>query len=383
MKYRIAQGCFWSVLLFQTGLMAQEDDVYEEPLSPGLHLSADESDASVLARAARLGGSVVISANDEEEVTTVVTESKPDIYTVKEGDTLWDICDRYLGDPYVWPMVWSYNTTITNPNWIYPGDILRLSKDAALEDTPVAPQAIPADTGEIPGMSAGAILIRSRGFIDKEALAKSGTIVGAHKEVMWLAQYDEAYVEFPEAEPVPGDAFSAFDILGEVDSIEDDGTEIGKLVEIKGLVKVVSFDKNTRIARVVVDEAIHPLPRGTLIGPVHRHFDIIPPVKNEKNVVGRLVAFLDPVILAASEQIVFVDKGLNDGVKDGNRFFAVEKRDGLRRINREPDDHEGYPVEVIGELRVIEARPNTATCLITGAVRELEVGQKVEMRQGY
>ena len=353
----------------------------EDPIEPGLHVSADDAEGSVLAKAARMRGSVVISANDEEEAIEVIPESKPAQYTVQEGDTLWDICERMFQDAYVWPRIWSYNPDITNPNWIYPGEVLRLTEDA-LEEAPVAPQEVSGDVSSMPSMSKGTLLIRSQAFIDKDGLEKSGRIVGAHKEVKWLAQYDEAYVSFPNASPNPGDVFSAFDVLREV-NIDDEETPLGKLVEIKGRVKVTSFDPKTRIARVVIDEASHPLPRGTHIGPVHRNLSMIPPVRNEKTVKGELVAFLDPVVLAANHQVVFVNRGEKHGVRDGNRFFAVEQRDGLRRVNEQPNDMEGYPVEVIAEMRVIETRRATATCLITSAIRELEVGQTVEMREGY
>ena len=111
--------------------------------------------------------------------------------------------------------------------------------------------------------------------------------------------------------------------------------------------------------------------------------EIIPAVVNDRDLKGYMIAALDNLRLSATHQVVFVDKGKADGVKDGNRFFAVEKRDGLRRINNEPNDHPGYPTEVIAEMRVVEARPHTSTCLITGAIRELEIGQRVEMRKGY
>ena len=143
------------------------------------------------------------------------------------------------------------------------------------------------------------------------------------------------------------------------------------------------FDPETKIAKVVIEEAIRPIERGTLIGPVHRHMDVVPPVENAQNLEGHIIAFLEPTVLAATQNVVFIDKGKKDGVKDGNRFFAVERRDGLRRINREKNDRPGYPKEILAELRVVETRRRTATCLITHAIRELEVGQLVEMRKGY
>ncbi|MBL8915647.1 MAG: LysM peptidoglycan-binding domain-containing protein, partial [Archangium sp.] len=46
-------------------------------------------------------------------------------HTVERGDTLWDLSQRYLGSPWYWPKVWSYNPEIANPHWIYPGNEVR------------------------------------------------------------------------------------------------------------------------------------------------------------------------------------------------------------------------------------------------------------------
>lgn len=50
----------------------------------------------------------------------------PLTYVVKSGDTLWDISDMYLSEPWRWPELWNANPAIDNPHLIYPGDILRL-----------------------------------------------------------------------------------------------------------------------------------------------------------------------------------------------------------------------------------------------------------------
>src|SRR5258708_7843855 len=54
-------------------------------------------------------------------------QGEAQIYVIQKGDTLWDLSQKFLSNPWYWPRIWSLNPSIENPHWIYPGNKLKVT----------------------------------------------------------------------------------------------------------------------------------------------------------------------------------------------------------------------------------------------------------------
>ncbi len=56
----------------------------------------------------------------------ILKPSAPEQYTVKKGDTLWDLSNKFLSQPWYWPEIWYMNPQVQNPHLIYPSDVIKI-----------------------------------------------------------------------------------------------------------------------------------------------------------------------------------------------------------------------------------------------------------------
>ena len=71
----------------------------------------------------------VISSGQDENISKDHMDDIPEIYFVKEGDTLWSISEKYYGDPRKWTLIWKKNLYIEDPHEIYPGQMITVRID--------------------------------------------------------------------------------------------------------------------------------------------------------------------------------------------------------------------------------------------------------------
>ena len=346
----------------------------------------------------------------------------PDTYTIRPGDTLWDLSGRFLNNPWYWPKVWSYNPEITNPHWIYPGNVLRFypSEEEApvrvepvenapgqaaepggeeeeveqpreLEDLSKADMKAPAPEEEkdavavagpykIGYVSPKATLARHDGLVTPRELAESGTLVSAFEEKLLLSMLDRTYARFKGAPPVKvGETYVIYKTLRPVKHPVT-GELFGYQSTILGSGQVVAVDE--KAATLVITRSFGPIERGNLLAPwPERTFRRVERRPNTISLDGRILTTqIEVLTQLAQNHVVFLDKGSADGVQEGNVFKVLRSGDPYGRKPSEAAWDPKLPPETIGELLVVDVKERASSALVTKSLRELVVGDRIEMR---
>jgi hypothetical protein len=307
---------------------------------------------------------------------------------VRRGDTLWDICFFYFNDPWQWPKIWSYNPQITNPHWIYPGDLVRLLPRGMFVQAPArapaepdsAAPAAPPDALPAPQRRLE-VGIKQTAFIEKSDLDASITITGAVDEKVLLGAGDQVYLSYPASKPPRvGERYSIY-VPNNV--VKSGGSEVGAYVRVLGSLQVQSV-KQDKQARGVILDANQEIERGAKVGPLVKTFRTVPPVAPRVDAQGTVVAMLTYDQLVGQGEVVFVDLGRRSGVEVGNRMFVVRRGDALPRpMNRQAgQDDRQFPARALGEIVIVDVGDRISVGLVTLAVQEMNIGDLVMMQVG-
>jgi hypothetical protein len=362
----------------------------------------------------------------------------PDEYTIQKGDTLWDLSQKFLANPWYWPKIWSLNPSIENPHWIYPGNKLRIvpgeggaqapaevqpETEAGIDatasnapeepppgaspDTLVSPPVSPdldvvsrnsregrssqssvSVSGKVAFSPPPVITVRASGLVSPEEMRGSGTLEASFEEKEMLATYDTAYARFRGEVPAkPGDRMLIFRPL---DAIVDPVSHrtLGRQTKTVGVAKVLSIQGSQ--ATVQIERTFEEVERGDRVRPWEAQQKRIAPKANSADVVGRIVQAVDSGLTTYGEaHEVFIDRGSADGVEEGNTFAVVRHGDGLSNAGVTESYTMGaqgrrsakadVPEENVGLLLVVDTRDHLSTAIVVKSVRELQAGDLVEM----
>lgn len=302
-------------------------------------------------------------------------------YEVEDGDTLWLISQEFFNDPWLWPNLWALNPHITNPHWIYPGDIIRLKwteravAESQGDDFELEPVAYSTDLQKV------ARLVVNRGMILDHAKDMIGSVVASPEAKSNLSTGDRIYLEFKD----PGEVS-----LGQKVSIyrpqetvlhPDSKENIGVKVIYIGSAEVVERGDDEQMIKAVITHSEIEMERGDLIFSASEQLLEVNPTKNLVDLQGVIVDSIADISEFGQHHMVFINVGSEEGVQVGNRLAVARRGDGLVKFDAKRDAQ--MPLEPVGELMVIATQAHTASALITRSTLELRRGDQVLMLRNY
>lgn len=122
-----------------------------------------------------LTASAKITPHPDMEGTTLIT--------IVKGDTLWDLAAKHLKDPLNWPEFKKYNT-FTNPDQIYPDEMMRIPAEEVKEMIEVAVEKDMVTLEELEAVKAELAAMEARAMAAEEAVGVTAADVAAIKKMV-------------------------------------------------------------------------------------------------------------------------------------------------------------------------------------------------------
>lgn len=319
--------------------------------------------------------------------TSLAIAAEEQIYTIKKGDTLWDLSERFINDPYYWPNVWAKNPEITNPHLIFPGQKVRIL-DGRLEIIPAYPEAgqqaekkIDNSQIEPPTLSkAGeSITIKSTGsgdgflLTDEESL---GILVDSVDNRILLTKNDIVFLKMKNMLNITvGDTYGLFE-RGEVIKHPHTNKPMGTMMNNLGFLQVTEINDDTVVAKI-----------GDVFREIMRGAELLEYIPQRKEITlqrgttdkeGYVIAARDKKGTLSTNDILFVNLGSDDGLVSGNLVYLSRPRKVSDEIIKQAGSIQ-LPDAVLGAAIIIETKEKTASAIIIKSVGAAFIGDKVSV----
>jgi hypothetical protein len=315
----------------------------------------------------------------------------PMSYTVKRGDTLWDISAVFLKDPWFWPEIWQINPQVENPHLIYPGDVLSLAVGAggdahvfisqysgARLQPRLRSEAIEGPIDNIP-FSAIAAFLSKPSVLTKEQALKAPHIMAFRDHHMIGGTGHEIYVKDLNA-PL-NQRFAVMHVGDEIRDPEDN-----KIVGYQAAyVATAVVNTPGEVSKAMLTEGSREALEGDRL--ISQEGDVpltFQPHAPTSQITGQIIGIADDATQIGQYQVVVVNRGTKHGLAPG-AVLAVDQRGELvhDKYGRAPWEKDPYgkmvrlPYERAGTLIIFKTYDRVSYGLVIGARGPMQVADRV------
>jgi hypothetical protein len=311
-------------------------------------------------------------------------QENPRIYTIKKGDTLWGISQRFIKDPQYWPSLWSHNPYVKNPHFIYPGQKVAIY-DGRLVFLPVegeipvgaepggetSPEAmpLPEPQEEITIKVAGS----AADFITSEDLETAGTLVDTTDARLLMVENDRIFIEIENSQDMqPGDLYSLIDV-GKTIQHPVTGKVLGYHISMLGEARISEVTSPVATADIVSSDK--EIMRGARLVPSPPPQMDVVLKKATQPMAGYVIAGQNEKLALSQYDVIFVDLGAENGLAEGNMLYITRPRDPSESALKHHDLP--LPDALLGAAVVLNVRSRTASALVLKSVEPIRTGDRV------
>jgi hypothetical protein len=330
-------------------------------------------------------------AESTQPTAQLIRPDAPMNYTVKRGDTLWDIAAVFLKDPWFWPEIWQINPQVENPHLIYPGDVLSLAYGAngdarvmisqyggARLQPRLRSEALDGPIDTIP-FSAIAAFLSKPSVLTKEQALEAPHILAFRDQHMIGGTGHEIYVK-----DLNGAANQSFTVVHIGDPIRDIGSrEILGYQAAYVATAVVKVPGDVSKA-VLTDGRREALEGDRLVsGQDDSSFDFAPHAPTTA-VDGQIIGIAEEATQIGQFQVVVLNRGSNNGLAPG-AVLAVDQQGAVvqDKYRDRPWGKKAFPKNVrlpyerAGTLIVFKVFDRISYALVIGARGPMQVADRV------
>jgi len=370
------------------------------PVSPGIATappSASETEGAVADDMTATEAAVAAMNEAPVAETTAPTAQliRPDApmnYSVKRGDTLWDIAAVFLKDPWFWPEIWQINPQVENPHLIYPGDVLSLAYGAngsasvsisqysgARLQPRLRSEGIDGPVDTIPFSAIAAFLTKPSVLTEEQALA-APHILAFRDHHMIGGTGHEFYVRNLDA-AAPEQRFVVMHVgppIRDIDSNEIIAYQAAYVAT--AVVKVPG-----EVTKAVLTEGAREALEGDRLITVEGERSLsFTPHAPSTPIEGQIISIADDATQIGQYQVVVLNRGANDGLAQG-AVLAVDQQGELVYDTRSDypwkkkvfADEVRLPYERAGTLIVFKVFERISYGLVIGARAPMRVADRV------
>lgn len=303
-------------------------------------------------------------------------------YTVKRGDTLWDISGFFLRAPWLWPEIWYVNPQIANPHLTYPGDVIKLvyldgkprltlERNRNVKLTPQIRELPHAEAiSAIPLSVVNSFLSRNR-VLEGDELDGIPYVVAGSERRLLSGEGDDFYGRGKF------DGANVYGIyrIGEPYKDPETGETLGIRAEDIGSAKVKRVTDGVATLNAHRSEGEIRIGDRLLPHEERKLDSVFYPSAPTDEINGVIIAVEDGVSQWGRLDVVAINTGARDGLEVGN-VLAIHK---LGETVRDPveGDRVKLPDERAGLLMVFRTFDKMSYGLMLEADRPLAVGDRV------